>query len=243
MGHGADHASSPTPLLRRLVSADTQKPLPHELRPRLHNHRHGGHSRRSTNRPTDQPANSPTSRPSYGSPMPGETQRRGAEGGGGAAGRPLPRELPSRWRFPWVGFSASARFVLPSLPSPPCLPAAPSRAPPGSRSAAAAATSLTQTHGREGKAKGAGEPLTPSEPRCGPDHSAHTAHCHGDRHNAPSPSARHKRAGREVGKEREGREGEERETAATARERVRQRSLRESVEARAAAERANSGGA
>lgn len=85
------------------------------------------------------------------------------------------------------------------------------RAPRPGRAGGRSAAAARRKH--RGAGEGRGRALPPSRarspPRCGPDHSAHASHCHGDRRHAPSPSAR----------QREGRG-----RAAAARQRVRRRS-------------------
>lgn len=140
-----------TPALQRPFSGSSSPPTP------THRNRFPTSSGRDST--TTAMAVAPTHRPAerasspaaelaalYGSPMPREARRRGAEAATEGA-TPVSAQLSGRL----------AREVC--LPS----PAAPSRAPRAA-AAAAAATSLTQTHGREGRARGRGSrSLAPSE--------------------------------------------------------------------------------
>lgn len=117
---GADHPGPPAPALRRLLAAaDAQEPLPHQLRPRLHSHRHG---RRAAPPPPPSPLRRPTGRPwraagaargsslSAVGPRPSAGPRRGPlrrcsatqtpRGGGGPGARApsLPRSLTAALR-------------------------------------------------------------------------------------------------------------------------------------------------
>lgn len=168
LGDSADDPGPPAPALRRLLAAaaDAQKPLPHQLRPRLHRHRHG--RRRASTAPAAEPAplraahgrNGAERRQARSS----RPQRRAGSAPLGRAGAAGPlrrcRQQPDT-NTEGRGRAGGARSLPPSLPP---LPLSHARAPSGSLAAR-------------------------SPPRCGPDHSAPAAHCHGDQHRAPSPSA------------------------------------------------------